>query len=107
MVMKATDIVAVKAVYPGRFKALWLVCVIACMMAMSGAVRAARVGRELSLGIPGNMPLADLQDGRVVGVIAEATVMALERMGWRAQPRLLPFKRMCKCCERVRSVFVG
>jgi len=64
------------------------------MMAMSGAVRAAPVGHELSFGIPGNMPLAALQDGRVVGVIAETAVMALESMGWRAQPRLLPFKRM-------------
>jgi ABC-type amino acid transport substrate-binding protein len=48
----------------------------------------------LSLGIPGNVPFTGLEDTRVTGVIAEATVLALQTLGYQVKPRALPFKRM-------------
>ncbi len=56
----------------------------------------ARTGDNLSLGIPGNAPFTGLHSGRVTGVIAEVTVIALEAMGRSVLPQRLPFKRMYK-----------
>jgi hypothetical protein len=49
---------------------------------------------DLILGIPDNVPFAGLKDGRVTGIIAEATVKALETIGWGVTLHALPFKRM-------------
>jgi polar amino acid transport system substrate-binding protein len=48
----------------------------------------------LSLGIPGNAPLAGLDGEHVTGIVALATVAALEEMGRQVTAKRLPFKRM-------------
>ena len=50
----------------------------------------------VSLGVPEYPPFAVIEDGKVSGVVAELTVLALRNMGCQVRPRTLPFARMYK-----------
>ncbi len=49
---------------------------------------------DATVGIPGNAPLTGLANGKVTGVIAEITVLALNAIGCRVTARKVPFARM-------------
>lgn len=71
-----------------------LMIVVVCIVYGLAVCSPAWSQRHLRLGIPGNAPFATLDGRHVSGVIAQATVWALQSMGWQVTPRSLPFKRM-------------
>lgn len=74
-----------------------LIAALLCGLVSLGALPGRALGQEpVTVGIPGNAPFTGLSDGKVTGIIAEATVQVLEAMGHRVTPERIPFARIYK-----------